>query len=100
MIKRMIVTGLLVAAAWVGSSALCPTEVQAGGVGQPTDWQQFYYYPYVYYPQNFQRHGEYDHMYYRYPQERQIPVFNANWHNFYLMDRPYHKGYHFHLDTF
>jgi hypothetical protein len=71
-----------------------------GGTGQPTEWNNFMYYPYVYYPQNFQAPVQYDHLYYRYPEERRIPVMNKNWHNFYTMPRPYHKGYHFTLDVF
>lgn len=75
-------------------------EANAGGQGQPTDWNRFYHYPYLYYPQNFQQHGSYDNMYYRYGPEMQIPVYNKDWYNFYPTDKPYHKGHHFILDTF
>ena len=69
--------------------------------GQPTNWERFYYYPYVYYPHNFQTYPEsYDDLYHRYPIQKQIPVYNAGWHNFYLMDRPYHSGHHYILDIF
>jgi hypothetical protein len=78
-----------------------PAESQAGGQGQPTDWNRFYYYPYVYYPHNFQRPQQsYDHMYYRYPPQMRIPVYNKSWYNFYPTEKPYHKGHHFILDVF
>ena len=73
---------------------------QWGSTYSSTDWARFYHYPYVYYPQNFQKPQEYDHLYYRYGQERQIPVYNKDWHNFYPSKRPYHWGHHFILDIF
>lgn len=76
-------------------------EAEATQPGQPNNWQRFYYYPYVYYPQNFRQGPDsYDHMYYRYPTERRIPVYNKDWHNFYPTERPYHSGHHFILDVF
>ena len=77
-------------------------RVEAAGEGQPADWNRFYHYPYVYYPHNFQNqiNRSYDHLYYRYDQERRIPVYNTGWHNFYPSKRPYHQGHHFILDTF
>lgn len=100
MLKRAALTGLVLLAAAAGS-LLNTNDAEAAPPGQPSNWQRFYYYPYVYYPHNFQRQPEsYNHLYYRYPRERQIPVFNANWHNFYLMPKPYHKGGHFALDVF
>jgi len=75
-------------------------DSSAAGQGQPTDWNRFQYYPYLYYPQNFQRPQSFNHMYYRYPQNRQIPVYNKMWHNFYPSERPYHYGHHFILDVF
>lgn len=100
MLKRTLLAGLCavacVAAGWMGAG-----EVQASPPGQPTNWQRFYYYPYVYYPHNFTQLPEsYDHMYYRYPVQKQIPVYNADWHNFYPSKRPYHMGHHFILDVF
>lgn len=89
---RVMLVSLVMLAA--GSSAF------AAGEGQPTDWNRFYYYPYVYYPHNFQAPQQYNHMYYRYPQSRQIPVYNKDWHNFYPTARPYHMGSHFILDVF
>ena len=82
------------------AAAFLPASAQAQGRGQPTDWQRFYYYPYVYYPQNFQRPAQFDHMYYRYPPEQQIPVYNKSWYNFYPTEKPYHWGHHFILDVF
>lgn len=76
-------------------------SLEASPPGQPTNWQRFYYYPYVYYPHNFQQHPQsYDHMYYRYPTERRIPVYNADWYNFYPSKKPYHWGNHYNLDIF
>lgn len=99
MLKRTLAAALTLLAAVALSGQFTSRTAEAAGPGQPNDWGRFYYYPYVYYPHNFQRSRQYDHMYYKYPQERRIPVYNANWYNFYLMDRPYHKGHHFILDT-
>lgn len=98
MIKRGLIVMLAVVAALaiVGNGG----DAQAAPPGQPTNWQRFYYYPYVYYPHNFQSQPEsYDHLYYRYPVERRIPVYNKDWHNFYPSERPYHSGFHFILDS-
>ena len=77
------------------------TPVQAGPPGQPTDWQRFYHYPYVYYPHNFQKQPEsYDNLYHRYPTEKRIPVYRSDWYNFYPSDKPYHWGHHYILDVF
>jgi hypothetical protein len=87
---------LLAGAAWAS-----PTTAQAqSGIGQPTDWGRFYYYPYVYYPQNFSRPQQYDSLYYRYPAERRIPVYNKSWYNPYPTPMPYYRGHHFYLDVF
>ena len=67
------------------------------------DWQRFYHYPYVYYPQNFWGNEYYrsaDSLYYRYPPEMRIPVYNKRWHNEYPNRRLYHSGHHFILDVF
>jgi hypothetical protein len=69
----------------------------------PQDWERFYHYPYVYYPHNFWGNGYYrssDSLYYRYPSEMRIPVYNKKWHNYYPSPRPYHRGHHFVLDVF
>ena len=91
---------LMLAACAAGALAVPETAHAQGGVGQPNDWGRFYYYPYVYYPANFQRPQQFDSLYYRYPAERRIPVYNTNWHNFYPSPRPYHKGHHFIMDVF
>ena len=67
------------------------------------DWNRFYHYPYVYYPQNFWGSEYYksaDSLYYRYPSEMRIPVYNRKWHNPYPSCRPYPQGHHFLLDVF
>ncbi len=67
------------------------------------DWDRFYHYPYVYYPQNFYGNEYYrsaDDMYYRYPPEMRIPVYNKQWMNYYPSAREYYSGSHFQLDTF
>jgi hypothetical protein len=67
------------------------------------DWSRLYHYPYVYYPQNFWGPDYYrssSNMYYRYPPEMQIPVYNKQWHNEYPSPRRYYEGGHFMLDIF
>ena len=67
------------------------------------DWNRMYHYPYVYYPQNFWGPDYYrssGNMYYRYPPEMQIPVYNRQWHNEYPQERRYYGGHHFNLDVF
>ncbi len=67
------------------------------------DMDRFYHYPYVTYPQNywgneyFRSNGS---LYYRYPQEARIPVYNRSWHNYYPSSRRYHWGHQFILDVF
>lgn len=96
---RRCLGAALVVAAFGGVSA--PSDVAAqSGVSQPTDWQRFYHYPYVYYPNNFGPRVQYDSLYYKYPQERRIPVYRSDWYNPYPNTRPYHSGHHFLLDVF
>ena len=90
----------LLAGVCLAASLAAPGAAEAGGKGQPTDWNRFYHYPYVYYPRNFQAPVEYDSLYYKYPTERRIPVYRTDWHNFYPSPRPYHAGHHFLLDVF
>ena len=89
-----------------------------GGTYTTQDWNRFYHYPYVYYPQNFWGSEYYrsaDSLYYRYPPEMRIPVYNRKWHNYYPNHRTryydglldvrhngarYHSGKHFVLDVF
>jgi hypothetical protein len=67
------------------------------------DWNRFYHYPYVYYPQNFWGSEYYrssESLYYRYPPEMRVPVYNKQWHNMYPEGQLYHWGHHFVLDQF
>ena len=100
MTKRALQAALLAGAVILGAFGLFPESASAAHIGQPSDWQRFYYYPYVYYPQNFQTPVQYDSLYYRYPIERRIPVYNKDWYNFYPTEKPWHKGHHFILDVF
>ena len=64
-----------------------------GGEYNMRDWDRFYHYPYVYYPQNYYGNDYYrssESLYYRYPQEMRIPVYNKGWHNYYPSPRRYH----------
>lgn len=75
-----------------------------GGAYGKRDWERFYHYPYVYYPQNFWA-SEYfrssEDLYHRYPAEMRIPVYTKkNWHNFLPKSRRYHSGHQFMLDYF
>jgi len=69
----------------------------------PRDWERFYHYPYVFYPQNYWG-GEYfrsrEDLYFRYPPEMRIPVYNKAWFNYYPEGRLYHSGHHFITDVF
>lgn len=74
-----------------------------GGAYGNHDWERFYHYPYVFYPQNFWGHDYYrssDSLYYRYPTEMRIPVYNKKWQNYYPQPRRYHSGHHFITDIF
>lgn len=74
-----------------------------GGQAGTRDWNRFYHYPYVYYPQNFYGQEYFrssDSMYHRYPPEMRIPVYNKKWHNYYPSSRRFHQGHHFILDVF
>jgi hypothetical protein len=74
-----------------------------GGTYTTQDWNRFYHYPYVYYPQNYWGSEYYrsaDSLYYRYPPEMRIPVYNRKWHNYYPNRRKFHSGHHFVLDVF
>jgi hypothetical protein len=100
MLGRTIVAGLVVLVVFVAAASLTPTEARAAGRGQPTDWNRFYYYPYIYYPHNFERLESYDSLYYRYPPNRRIPVYNKDWYNYYPSEKPYYRGHHHILDVF
>ena len=88
------------------ASAQYPTRAYGrvwGGQYSRMDWERFYHYPYTYYPQNYWSKDYYkssESLYYRYPQEMRIPVYNRAWHNEYPQARRYHQGHHFQLDVF
>ena len=76
---------------------------QWGSSYNTQDWERFYHYPYVFYPQNFWGADYYrssDNLYYRYPPEMRVPVYNKQWHNYYPAGQKYHSGHHFILDAF
>ncbi len=105
---RRIVLAAVAAVALVSLSASQAEAQQAygrqwGGTYSSTDWQRFYHYPYVYYPQNYWGSEYYrsaDSLYHRYTPEMRIPVYNRRWHNYYPSARRYHSGHHFILDVF
>ncbi len=131
MIRRTILV-LLCAAAMVALISVSTARAEQAFGRQwgrnygTQDWNRFYHYPYVYYPQNFWGSEYYrssEDLYYRYPPEMQIPVYNKNWHSYYPEHRTdlkyrvnqffhnyrkggyhsgvkYHKGHHFVLDVF
>jgi hypothetical protein len=100
MVRKTILGGLLFLAVMAAALTGSGRSAEAAGIGQPNDWGRFYYYPYVYYPHNYYAPIQFDSLYYRYPQERQIPVYNKGWYNFYPTEKPYYKGAHFILDVF
>jgi hypothetical protein len=67
------------------------------------DWNRFYHYPYVFYPQNYWSADYYrsaESLYFRYPPEMRVPVYNNKWQNYYPQERRYHWGSHFMTDVF
>lgn len=109
--KRIMLRHLLIAAVLVCGFAVADTasaDQRAygqtwGGQASTRDWNRFYHYPYVYYPQNFWGQEYFkssDSLYHRYPSEMRIPVYNKRWYNPYPTGRRYHKGHHFMLDVF
>jgi hypothetical protein len=108
MIRRTLLALSFVAGLW----ALMPAEQaqaqqafgrQWGRSYGTRDWNRLYHYPYVYYPQNFWSSEYYqssDDLYYRYPPEMRVPVYNKQWFNMYPEGALYHRGHHFILDTF
>jgi hypothetical protein len=108
---RRILLGIFCAAAMLCCFS-APSEAKAqqraygrvwGGTYSQRDMERFYHYPYVYYPQNFWGQDYYrssESLYYRYPPEMRIPIYNRQWHNEYPQNRRYHSGHHFMLDVF
>jgi len=105
---RSFAFAVLAAAGLVACAAESADAQQAygrrwGHTYSTRDWERFYHYPYVYYPQNFWGDEYYrstESLYYRYPPEMRIPVYNRQWHNYYPAGRKYHSGHHFILDVF
>ncbi|MBN2474583.1 MAG: calmodulin-binding protein [Pirellulales bacterium] len=129
MIRRTVMVLLCAAAVLTMLSVVEAQAQQAygrqwGRSYSTQDWNRLYYYPYVFYPQNFWGTDYYrssEDLYFRYPPEMRVPVYNQQWHNYYPQHRydgcarqhqmlpacgkiqtgvKYHKGHHFILDTF
>lgn len=108
---RRIVLALCCAAGLCGAMSSAEAQAQGpraygrqwGRAYGTQDWDRFYHYPYVYYPQNFWSQDYYrssEDLYYRYPPEMRVPVYNRAWHNEFPKPRKYHSGHHFILDQF
>jgi hypothetical protein len=113
MIRQLLIAAALAASLLAGLALAEARAQQPGGpmaygrnwgsTYNTRDWERFYHYPYVYYPQNFWGNEYYrsaDSLYYRYPAEMRIPVYNRHWHSEYPSPRKFHKGAHFALDVF
>jgi hypothetical protein len=108
MIRRTILVLLCAGALWALAGTSTAQAQQAfdrqwGRTYSTQDWNRMYHYPYVYYPQNFWGTDYYrssEDMYYRYPPEMRIPVYNRAWHNEYPQPRRFQQGSHFIMDTF
>ena len=111
MIRRLFVVAICVCAfAAIGQStaqAQQPAHQPAYGAnwGQQSsrNMDRFYHYPYVTYPQNYWGNEYFrsaDSLYYRYPAEMRVPVYNKKWQNYYPTPRRYHFGHHFLTDVF
>lgn len=86
------------------AQAYAPAYNESWGKNYSTqDWNRFYHYPYIYYPQNFYPAEYYrsaDNMYYRYPKEMRIPIYDKKNYNYYAEPKPYHDGFHYIMDIF
>ena len=108
MFRRTVLALLGAVVVTVGLSGSAGADERAfsrnwGGAYQMRDWERFYHYPYVWYPQNFYGSEYYrssEDLYYRYPAEMRVPVYNKQWQNFYPEARRYHQGHQFILDVF
>ena len=106
--RRMILVFFSAVLLCFALSSAAPAQERAygktwGGAYGDMDWERFYHYPYVYYPQNYYGNEYYrssESLYYRYPQEMRIPVYNRKWHNELPSSRRYHSGHQFKLDIF
>ena len=107
MLRHLLIAAVLCCsyAAWTESASADQRAYGRswGGQADFRNWDRFYHYPYVYYPQNFYGQEYFqssDSLYYRYPPEMRIPVYNKKWHNYYPSNRRFHSGHHFMLDVF
>ena len=79
-----IALGALAGQVWISEAQAANTGMQAfgrtwGGAMGANDWERFYHYPYFFYPQNFWGQEYYkssNSLYYRYPNEMRVPVYN------------------------
>ena len=109
MIRRVLLAlGCVIVMGVVSTASTAEAQERAygrkwGSQYSRMDWERFYHYPYVYYPQNFYGSEYYrssEDLYYRYPTEMRIPTYNRMWHNEYPQERRYHQGHQFILDVF
>ena len=106
--KALLVAALAIVAGLASSNETQAQQPQAygqawGGAASNRDYQRFNHYPYVYYPQNFYGNEYFkssDSLYYRYPAEMQIPVYNRKWYNYYPTNQRYHWGHQFLTEVF
>ncbi len=108
MIRRLTLAAFCIAVIAIASQPQSATAqenafgAQWGGQSAQ-NMDRFYHYPYVYYPQNYWGSDYYrsaESLYYRYPAEMRIPVYNRSWHNYYPTPRRYHWGHQFISDVF
>jgi hypothetical protein len=113
MFRRFLFVGAVLSALLivsVGQSQSAQAQAQERAFGQTwgsnkgaENFDRFYHYPYVTYPQNYWGNAAYrsaDSLYYRYKPEYRIPVYNKQWHNYYPSSRRYHWGHQFITDIF
>lgn len=108
MIRRFTLSALCACGIWLLCGEQSAQAQQAYGRQwansyNTQDWARFFHYPYIYYPQNFYGQDYYksaESLYFRYPQEMRIPVYNKSWQNYYPQRRRYHYGHQFILDVF
>ena len=91
--RKLLLAGACACGLWLGGPA---------STAKAVDWDLFYHYPYVYYPQNYRSpygmQGS-DPLYHRYSPDQQIPVYRKDkWYNFLPEGHRYHWGHHFVLD--
>ena len=109
MIRRLLIAGICTAViALVNQADTADAQQKAfganwGNQNSAVNYNKFYHYPFVTYPHNYWGNNYYrsaDSLYYRYPPEMRIPVYNRNWQNYYPTPRRYHWGHHFLTDVF